>query len=297
MSLNFGFIFRQEFDPNSDLQQGDILVRSSAIQGMLREPHSYYADAIDYSHFIVLTQSCDLVRYGTGIKSHYITIAALRPFSKFVEKITAKSDCSRPGAPVRILRSSSKLLIKQKIEQLLHYDLPGYFYVPPGVVPSIDIPLVAFLQLAISVRPEHYETIRSARMAVLQSVFSAKLGWLIGTPYSRVATPDIDAENERGATTNLIEELFNEYVDQDVFWFSDKRLSQFDQLLDKKLAEHGGELTQRDALDLASSVPPELDEVGEIISRLAGAYLPPDKAQALKTQVMNNRRLRRLVGG
>jgi len=300
LALDFRFIFRSEFDPSDDLEQGDIIRRGPEIVEMLDEPHGYYAKAQDYSHFLVLTQSCDLVKYGKGIKSNYITIAALRPFSKFVEKVTGKNDCSRDGVPVRLLQAESKILIKQKIEQLLHYDLPGYFFVPAGSVRSIDVPLVAFLQLAVSIKPEHYERCKSDRVGKLQNVFSAKLGWLTGNQYSRVATPDIDNSNERGSTLELLKSLFDHYIDNDVFWFTQKQLGIFDKKVAAETISSHGPLPHRRALEIAAEVPPEIEEVADIVAKLAGQLggaIPNDKIENLRNQVRNHRRLKSIVAG
>lgn len=300
MALDFRFVFKSDFEKESDLEQSDIIRRGPELVSMLKEPHSYYASAQDYSHFIVLTQSCDLVRYGSGIKSNYITIAALRPFSKFVEKITGKSDCSRSHAPVQIIRAESKSLIWQKVEQLLHYDLPGYFFVPAGSVPSVDVPLVGFLQLAVSIKPEHYEICRANRVGKLQNVFSAKLGWLTGNQYSRVATPDIDGSNERGDTRRLTDFLFNEYIDKEVFWFTQKQLVMFDNVLAAEIGDEMEVIPKRRALEIASEIPPEIDEVADIVAKLAGqlgAGIPAEKIQSLRNQVRNHRRLNSIVAG
>lgn len=300
MELDFRFIFKSDFESEADLEQGDIIRRGSGLVSMLSEPHSYYAEANDYSHFMVLTQSCDLVRYGSGIKSNYITIAALRPFSKFVEKIIGRSDCSLAEVPVPILRAEAKSLIKQKVEQLLHYDLPGYFFLPAGAVPSIDVPLVAFLQLAVSIKPEHYETCRADRVGKLQSVFSAKLGWLTGNQYSRVATPDIDEANERGSTSRLTSELFDEYIDNEVFWFTQKQLGMFRQAVEAEREVLDDDLQPRRAFEIASKIPPEIEEVADIVARLArqlGGSIPEEKVIALRNQVRNHRRLNSIVAG
>lgn len=300
MPLDFRFIFRGDFDRQDDLEQGDIVRRGPDVVRMLSEPHSYYATAQDYSHFIVLTQSCDLVRYGSGIKSNYITIAALRPFSKFVEKIKGRSDCSRPGIPVEIMKAESRSTIKQRVEQLLHYDLPGYFFVPAGSVPSIDVPLVAFLQLAVSIKPEHYEKCQADRVSKLNSVFSAKLGWLTGNQYSRVATPDIDQANEKGATRKFVDALFDEYIDREVFWFTQKQLKYFDRVIAAEAGAAKGPIARRRALELAAEVPPEIEEVADIVAKLAGQLggaIPPEKIQNLRNQVRNHRRLQTIVSG
>ncbi len=49
------------FEPDSDLQQGDILSRTDELLTVLKNVHSYFCDE-RYLAFIVVTQSCDLVR-------------------------------------------------------------------------------------------------------------------------------------------------------------------------------------------------------------------------------------------
>jgi len=57
---------------------------------------------------------------------------------------------------------------------------------------------VALLQVSIALRAhEHYDTLRLARCGRLTPEFRARLGWLIGNLYSRVATEDIAPEREK----------------------------------------------------------------------------------------------------
>lgn len=56
------FLFKdsQNIDTNN-LHQGDLLINAEPLSSAINQAHSYYATAEDYSHFMVLTQSCDLV--------------------------------------------------------------------------------------------------------------------------------------------------------------------------------------------------------------------------------------------
>src|SRR4051812_31689281 len=67
-------------DPKPELSQGDILQKSDGLLGVIRPYFRYYADHEDYKYFMVLTQTCDLVRRDGGpCASPYITLAAVRP--------------------------------------------------------------------------------------------------------------------------------------------------------------------------------------------------------------------------
>ena len=69
----------------SSLCQGDILKITEEIKTVLTEVHPYFLND-QYKYFMVLTQSCDLVRRnGSKCKTPYITLAAVRNFSDFFE--------------------------------------------------------------------------------------------------------------------------------------------------------------------------------------------------------------------
>ena len=64
--------------PKDDLRQGDLLEKTEALEELLEEVHPYYLKDT-YTHFLIITQSCDLVRRnGNPPKSRYVTIAGVR---------------------------------------------------------------------------------------------------------------------------------------------------------------------------------------------------------------------------
>src|SRR4051794_11739779 len=80
------------------------------------------------------------------------------------------------------------------LESLMDNNKPGFFYLHTDLTLGIDQPCCAFLQLAISFRAQHYERCLEAKIAQLKTEFQAKLGWLIGTMFSRVATTEWNVE-------------------------------------------------------------------------------------------------------
>ena len=74
-----------------DLCQGDVLKKTEPVVGLLGEVHPHYVED-DYTHFLVLTQTCDLVRGrgGPGCKSRYITLAPVRPLDLLIGREIAK---------------------------------------------------------------------------------------------------------------------------------------------------------------------------------------------------------------
>lgn len=71
---------------SEDLRQGDLLAKTKEIEQVITTVHPYYLRD-DYTYFIVLTQSCDLVRRkGKTPNSRYITIAAVRPLDLVIRR-------------------------------------------------------------------------------------------------------------------------------------------------------------------------------------------------------------------
>ena len=71
---------------------------------------------------------------------------------------------------------------------------PGFFYLHTDAQVGITEPSCAFLHLAISFRAQHYERCLGAKIAQLKEPFQAKLGWLLGSMYSRVGTTEWNSE-------------------------------------------------------------------------------------------------------
>lgn len=181
------------------LFQGDILERTEELQEAIREAHAYYANADDYSHFVVITQSCDLVRRGgRAPKARYLTIAAARPLDLVVSRFLRRHEFNGHGLPVAICQREREIFAKQLLERLLHNTEEGYFFIRKGSAPSVVRDLCVFLPLSIALRSSvHYDACVRAKRAQMNDIFSAKVGWLVGNQYSRVATPDLEEEFEK----------------------------------------------------------------------------------------------------
>jgi hypothetical protein len=173
-----------------DLQQGDLLAKTPEIVAVLELVHPHYRKD-DYTHFIILTQSCDLVRRGaTPCKSRYISIAAVRPLSLVLRR-QLNSLRGTFELEADVCRVSRRDRIKQFLERLFNNNEPEYFYLEPEPAFGLSEPSCAFLRLAVALRAaEHYDKCLAARLLSLTDVFQAKLGWLVGNMYSRVGTED-----------------------------------------------------------------------------------------------------------
>ena len=189
--------------PKDHLSQGDILLRSAELLKILDKVHPWFSDE-KYSGFLVTTQSCDLViRHGT-CKAQHVNLVPIQPLSRLLPKL-AKSTCEGFRG---CLEEESKDRLRQLLDRVINQNeqAMGLFYLHSDNDVGISEPSVAQLRVGISLKIEHYPILQSARCGKLTEVFSAKMGWLAGNLYSRVATPDWTESPETSATAKTLVE-------------------------------------------------------------------------------------------
>jgi hypothetical protein len=217
------FLFAKDAETDwENLAQGDLLVRNSGLQTALAQAHQYYASAPDYSHFVVLTQSCDLVRRSGKCRTRYITLAAARPLSVVTERFLAKISYAYDEFPITLCKKDEEIRARQLLERLLHNTEDGFFFIKKESHASVAEDLCVFLPLSISIRTDHYGACLDAKIAQLDEIFSAKIGWLTGNLYSRVATPDVE---EKMANAGEFKEAFyKEALFENTAWLAPAQL-------------------------------------------------------------------------
>lgn len=212
--------------PGGILQQGDILKKDEKIAEIFEEVHPYFHRKSDYTHFIVLTQTCDLVprkERKDKFKAKYISLAAVRPLYVVVDRKIAEfqNDLARAA---KVCSEKHKEKIKNYLISLLNNNVDGYFYLEPDIQAGLPNPSCAFLSLSVPFKAElHYRNFVDARILCLNQVFQAKLGSQIGNMYSRVGTPD-------WVPDNLSSENFNTKVEKILAvrceWVNERQLLQ-----------------------------------------------------------------------
>jgi len=187
------------------LFQGDILSRSERLRKLLEEVHPYFAKEQKYQHFMLLTQSCDLVRRGGGqCKAPYLTVAAIR---EVTDVLVAKEilNVTRGEAIGRVVSASSAERVREFLRRLVNNNDPNYFFLRADASQGLGANYCACLRVTVPLRIEHYDMLLEAKIGQLREVFQAKLGWLVGNNYSRVGTPDWN--DSKPALDALVAEL------------------------------------------------------------------------------------------
>lgn len=229
--------------PLDKLEQGDILRKSEALEALLTQYHPYYAKHPDNKFFTVLTQSCDLVPRPGGCSARYISLAPVRPLKSVLQReFNGKLENIGPGAqPFAAHRVRASF--EQFLHRLFNNNEPPFFYFEAAHQSGIYEEMCAILALPISLKPEHYATLRAAKLAGISDVFQAKLGWLIGQMYSRVGTPDFEPAT--------LSEKVKTYTEGIAVWLEDSDAKALRGLV----AQHGANPGSKELASMISQIP------------------------------------------
>lgn len=296
MALEFVFKGVGETDWGA-LLQGDVLVRNDELRDALRNAHQYYADAPDYKYFMVLTQSCDLVRRGGAEpRSAYITLAAARPLQVLVERNISKCDLDL-DTETRICDKKHEGRIVSMLERLLHNTEPSYFFIRAESHENIPEDVCLFLALSVAIRVSHYDACLKAKVAQLDDVFQAKVGWLAGNLYSRVGTPDLEEKEEE--PDQLKAEFYEEVLRSHTAWLSTTQVRELKELLKRWRKEHPE--AQPDERELIAQIPDDITVLAKrAASQLAQRGLLADDPEAevrAAKLLANDKAIKRIIRG
>jgi hypothetical protein len=290
------FIFAKDTESDA-LLQGDLLIRNAGLKDVLAPAHPYYAEAPDYTHFVVLTQSCDLVRRTSRPKARYITLAAARPVTLVVDRFTSQHRLDF-DFPLVLCQKAQELRARQILERLIHNTEDGFFFLKKDCHPALDQDLCVFLPLSIAIRAEHYDSCLKAKIAQMDHIFAAKLGWLAGNIYSRVGTPDI--EEKIPDAEKYKENFYEEVLFGRTAWLSSAQFKALKSLVRAWRVEHPGENLDADTAKemLESQLPTDFElVVDRVASLLSGADLIGGAAtsNAVRNVLLSDKYLEKLI--
>lgn len=208
---------------SADLCQGDVLKRTPDIEKILKDVHPHYTNA-GYKFFMVLSQTCDLVRRNGGdCNTRLVTIATIRPLDDALKR-QLKTYQGALEAEIDVCSERFKDKLLMYVRSLFNNNNHEFFFLRQEGGFGIPIDMCVFLREAIPLRSsEHYEALMEARICSLEPTFQAKLGWLVGHIFSRVATDDWVPRQLDKAT---FDELTAFIVDELTTWVEDSRLRQ-----------------------------------------------------------------------
>ncbi len=219
------FTYRAIKDANCDLEQGDILEPTEGLRNVFRQVHKHFEHA-KYVAFMVITQSCDLVRRKSGdpCKAKHVELCVVRELQPLCSEILHDAAGTKIPRLLRVSRRDKAIELLKSIHHQNEQSI-GLFYLHPAAAMSFATPSVAQLRISIALKREHYDALVQSRRGRLDEAFQAKLGWLIGNLYSRVGTLDWkDSNVGEGVLDRQVAELVKNT--SDVVWASDKVIRQ-----------------------------------------------------------------------
>lgn len=205
------------------LLQGDIIKRTEDVDAILEEVLPHYSRA-EYPFFIVLTQSCDLVRRdGKRCASRYVTVAAVRPVQRALEREIQRFQYRPVEKRLGFCNRTRKPKMVQLAERLLNNNQSGYFFLQHEPGSGLEDDHCAFLKLSIALKSElHYGTLLEGKILQLSEPFQHKLRYLVGTMYSRIGTEDwvpghTTQKDFQARATRMVEDLVEvEWIEKDL---------------------------------------------------------------------------------
>ena len=192
--------------------------------------------------------------------------------------------------------------VKDFLSKLLNNNLPEYFYLAQDPELEITRPHVAFLTLSVAVKKENYQKCAAARIAQLQDIFQAKLGWLVGEIYSRIGTPDwVPGQMSDTEFDSLLEKQLNEMA----LWVGKSCLDQLkteQQRRRNKMKDPAYVIPNAEVLQLvehfAAMQESKKERVVKLLVSQASSIIggiQDDKLKTLEQRLMNNDELEQLV--
>lgn len=177
---------------DENLHQGDVISRTNEVNALIKEVHPHFDDPVKYPFFLVLTQTCDLVkRDNKSCKARYISLAVVRPLTDVLNRIVQDKQYKPFQIENGIISIESIEKVKQQLARIINNNEPEYFYIYRQPSSGIVEDQSAFLKVSIAIRADlHYDSLLLAKVLQWKEAFEHKLGYLVGTSYSRIGTED-----------------------------------------------------------------------------------------------------------
>ncbi len=187
----------QDRSDEDDLRQGDLVL----VTGTALQDHFGRSD-----HLMVLNQSCDLARQHQFSKDVFVLVPRARTL--LVAPVVRVQDFFAAE-----LRRGKKLTNVSRFRQSLWWNHSLYAYLPPSAEHGLDQHLLVVLEELYTLelwhvedrspRLERYgEVLRSPRVG-LASPWAERLGWMVGSMFARIGTPDPSLTERRDLETDI----------------------------------------------------------------------------------------------
>lgn len=277
-----------------DLYQGDIILPTEELHEVIRQIFPYFSNP-KYTGFMVLSQTCDLVRgrQYDPCKSLFVNLAVIRPIEDvlylLLDRVCKKVEINKKkveGVYCRDTEYKARQLLERIANQNEH-DF-GLFYLYPDAAVKIPVHSVVFLQINFALAAKfHYDKLVQARRGRLKAEFRNKLGWLLGYLYSRVGTQDVPSDKMKEIKKLFLET--NDFIKQSPFWIPDKNVQIANE---RKIDLTEQERDEALKMLLECKPPPIERKAAEIVVNILHDFLDEEalapKVEAIKNAIISN---------
>ena len=232
------------------LMQGDVLKRTPELEKILSTVHPHFFNNSNNTHFMVLTQSCDLIlRDGEECNAPYITIAPIRSLDYILKKKLNDEAEDFPSSGSAVATDKYKSKFHEYLTRLFNNNEKGYFFLQSSPIDGLS-DSCAVLRLSISLKAsEHYSKCIDAKILQLRDSFQAKLGWLVGDIYSRIGTDDWPESDLKRKIKDIVNNL-------EVVWVPAEKSKELKKRMMEASVVLGGRAIPADQiLQISSSIP------------------------------------------
>lgn len=286
-----------------NLHQGDLLLNTAPLSSAIKEAHTYYATASDYSHFMVLSQSCDLVLRKKGLpKTKYITLAAVRPVEAAIEQEIEKAKFKDVDFPYTISDEGKRRELKYTLERFVNNTVDDYFFISKYWHKEINENLCVFLPLSIPLHArKHYQACLTCKIAELEDIFSAKVGWATGNMYSEVGTIDLIEKYDKSFDEKFKEKFAEEVLFPEIVWYHQSQVNKLKKLIGKWKKDNPDQtIDEAVAKNLLKEVPTLEDMLAERVTEMLVQNRllrndSPDIAKEVRNLLGNNNLIQQLL--
>ena len=277
-----------------NLRQGDVLSKTNGLLELIKEVHPHYARD-EYTHFQVLTQSCDLVRRGKDCKSRYISLAAVRGLDVVIERLLEEEITSQDHLKIdgkSFCSESYKRNLADSVKKIYNNNDKNLFFLKASPEDGLNENSCTFLHLSIAIRAyQHYDLCLSSKILELTESFQSKLGWLVGNLYSRVGTEDYVP----GALQDnkSFDELIRETLESHIGWIPEKIYSNFKKAARTKNYENVQAIREKAEEFIERAAQSKLNNLVALISK--SVSLCEEQKKAIKNSLAADPMIQRIL--
>lgn len=278
------------------LMQGDLLKITDSLSQLLKSSSSNNTNFDGITYLVVLTQSCDLIRRNGKVKSRYITLAPVHSLDVAIKDRTHKLKDKNIDSQLSICNANDRSQTLQYVERLLNNSERDYFCLPLECHKAFIVDYCVSLNISIAIRNTFYEKCLEAKIGQMEDIYAAKLGWMTGNQFSRVATPDVeDIFRTREDGSKFRSTFMDRVFTSQAIWLSTHQIRELKKLI--KRSNVSNPVSRNTLIELTNHIPSNyslaVNRIVEVL--LTNKLVDTEQADTIREKLNKDKNLKDLV--